>query len=169
MKMICIASLALALAGCFPSYHVLSAAELEQRGTRTYQALAVDTAETAVGNALRVLGFEIVVQDVATRTIKTAPHQIMLINATAQEQATTKDEIVWVLRFDDGPGGSITVHAQLRGFHDGAEVGPDRIVAEAVDPQFAALWREVDGEVARMHAAPPAAATAADSTIESPY
>nr|HEX4317555.1 hypothetical protein [Kofleriaceae bacterium] len=136
---------------CFQSYHVLTPAELEQRGTRTYRDLAVDNAVTAASNALRVLGFEVVVADVATRTIKTGPHKIMLINATAEEQATTRDEIVWVLRFDDGPGGAIVVHAQLRGFHNGEEVGPDRIVAEVVDPQFAALWREVDAEIARLH------------------
>lgn len=149
--------------GCslFTSYQVLSPAEVQKLGTRTYATTPPAAAFTAAHQALEMAGYRIVVDEPATGTLKTAPkqlsstaestgkvHDTIVGTTVTAETQVTDDSLAWSLSITASSTGS-TVRAQPRGFRNGLEItNEENVWADTViTPQFNALFRSIESNL----------------------
>jgi hypothetical protein len=126
---------------------MLTPAELAQRSTRDFGRVSADTAFRSATIALKTLGYEITSADAASGTIKTAPREIMTSTSAVGGDytavaSTTRDELAWTLQVSPNGDGARIV-ATPRPFSGGNEVPVSMLPAAAIDPKFAALWKEI--------------------------
>ncbi len=143
------------------SYTVLSAAEVQKLGTRTYANTPPAAAFTAAHQALEMAGYRIVVDEPATGTLKTAPKQIsshaeseakvqdtIVGTKVTSETTVTDDSLAWSLSISASAAGS-TVRAQPRGFRNGLEITDNENVwaDTVITPQINALFRSIESNL----------------------
>ena len=165
MKMLSLITAALIFStGCslVTSYTVLSAAEVQKLGTRTYANTPPAAAFTATHQALEMAGYRIVVDEPATGTLKTAPKQISSHAESeakvhepilgppkvTSETTVTEDSLAWNLSITASGAGS-TVRAQPRGFRNGLEITDNENVwaDTVITPQINALFRSIESNL----------------------
>jgi hypothetical protein len=152
------ATLAIACASC-TSYTVLTPADLQQRGTRSFPGATRQAAVEASATALESIGYRVTQRSADTGIVKTAPREIFaeattqtdlersaILDRVEGAKSTTtvqRDALAWTLRITPS-GDGVTIVATPRAYRNGDEIDdPNAFVAEVMDPKFAALWREV--------------------------
>ena len=155
--------LALSIPACalFTNTVVLTADDLKQRGTRTFQGVSRDTAVEGAAVALGTLGYYVTQKNLETGVVRTAPREILttastntthhdrsIVNPqyTSESSSTvTRDELAWSLRVVADSEAEVTIIATPRAYRNGTELaGENTFIAEVMDPRFNDLWRAVE-------------------------
>src|SRR5688500_7059900 len=153
-------TLSAGISGCFMRPKMMTPADFDAFGVRSYQGVSKESAIEASTSALKTLGFEVTVADRASGMVKTAPRYLMTSSsatASGTHAVSTSHghELAWTIEIE-GDAGSSKVRATPRAFMDGQQLPGDQIPIQAIKPKYDDLWRELSEamRVARS-AAPP--------------
>jgi hypothetical protein len=134
--------------GCylFKSVTVLTPAQMTERETRHYPGVDREKAIAAVATALDTLGYKVTVRMPEKGVVKTAPKTVS-VSATSNgyTASATEDQLAWTITVGSA-GTESVVRAVPRPFRNGNEIGEGEMkwAAEAIDPKFRDLWKELD-------------------------
>lgn len=149
-RLILALSMMMTLASCALFYHVLTPAEIDERGTRKFSSSSSEKLAEVSAVALQSLGYKVIQNkcDEGVCTVKTSPQNI---STTAYAQygsaSLVQDGLAWQLNISPAESGSI-VKASPKAVRNG-NVLPDKsaFVAEIMDKKFKDLWAEINGNL----------------------
>jgi hypothetical protein len=132
------------LAGCA---RPLTAADIEEHGTKPFPGRSPAQVVRASTVALRTLGYEVVVADAASGRIKTAPKLMQVYAVGSRYSATTvANALAWTIDITPARGGAV-VHAHPRAYANGALQDDGVMNAEYMEKAFADLFREIESNL----------------------
>lgn len=144
---------ALAPTACAPA---LTAADIEQYGTRTYAGTTRSQAFRATVVALKSLGYETAAADEGAGRIKSAP-MLVVVHASGSRGSAraTGSSLAWDIEVTAGAGGAV-IHARPRGYEGGRSIPTDRMNADYIKHTYETLFGEIEsnlpGAAAKAHA-----------------
>jgi hypothetical protein len=114
-----------------------------------------EQATEASAQAMATLGFQVTQKDAQKGLVRTAPKPFMeSAHATAVGSGNTatasavsyEDAIAWDIKIDSSSDG-VVLHAMPRAYTNGNDVTERGLPAEAIDPKFRDLFRELDASM----------------------
>jgi hypothetical protein len=135
-----------ALVGC----RLITPAELDQYGTKTYEGRSKGQVMRAVIASLRSQGYDIASEDDDAGHVKTGPKVVVVTAAstgygTAAAQA---GELAWTIDVEAKSSGAV-VHAMPRGYQGGQAIEATKFNYDYARKAFATLFSEIDSELPR--------------------
>jgi hypothetical protein len=129
------------LVGC---PRAITPAEIDRNGTKTYYGRDAGQVVHATVSALKTLGYEVVVADVAGGKVKTAPKLVQVTAVGNAYSATAlQDSLAWSIEFVKASDGTV-VRLHPRFFRNGQPIDESMINADPMNKAFADLFREID-------------------------
>jgi hypothetical protein len=135
-----------ALVGC----RLITPAELDQYGTKTYEGRSKGQVMRAVLASLRSQGFDIASEDDDAGHVKTGP-KVVVVNAASTGYGTASaqaGELAWTIDVEAKSSGAV-VHAMPRGYQGGQAVEATKFNYDYARKAFATLFSEIDSEMPR--------------------
>jgi hypothetical protein len=138
---IAVASTAIVVTGCRP----ITAAELEQYGTRTYPGRSKGQMMRVIGTSLRSLGYEIAL--IEDGRVKTAP-KLVVVHASGNEYGAraTGSSVAWTIDVSSS-GSNAIVHAMPRGYEAGQAIEATKFNYDYAKKAFQTLFDEIDSNL----------------------
>jgi hypothetical protein len=131
-------------------------ADLERNGTKVYPEQDSKRVVKASALALRTLGYEVVLEDVASGRIKTAPKVVQVIAVGSSYTARAyANELAWSLEIN-GAGERTVIKAIPRASTNGQPIDMSSVNASYMEQLFATLWSEIDSNLGRSGSSPSA-------------
>ncbi len=146
---------ALGSTACAPP---LTAADIEEFGTRTYPGTPRSQAFRSSVAALRSLGYETAVVEEGTGRIKSVP-KLLVVHASGSQYGAraTGSSLAWDIEVTGGKG-MTTIHASPRGYEGGQSIPISRMNSEYMKRTYETLFTEIESNLpasARHPASPP--------------
>lgn len=135
---------AIAQTACAPP---LTAANVEEWGTRSYAGATRRIAFRATVGALKSLGYETAIVDEGVGRIKTAP-KLLVVHASGSRYGAraTGSSLAWDVDVTVA-GGAAIIRARPRGDEGGQGVPIERMNAEYVKRMYDALFTEIESNL----------------------
>jgi hypothetical protein len=122
----------------------ITPAEIDRNGTKTFHGREAGQVVRATVAALRTLGYEVVVADVAGGKVKTAPKLVTVHAVGNQYHATAMaDSLAWSIDFVKATDGTV-VRLHPRMYRNGQPIDETMINADPMNKAFADLFKEID-------------------------
>lgn len=134
----------LAQTACAPP---LTAADIEEFGTRTYAGTTRRQAFRATVGALKSLGYETAVVDEAAGRIKSAP-KLLVVHASGSRYSAraTGSSLAWDIDVTAASGAAV-VHARPRGDEGGQSIPIERMNGEYIKRVYETLFTEIESNL----------------------
>jgi len=140
---------------------MMTPAQAQEWGTRTYAGTTVAAAYRATLTAVRSQGYDIAATDASNGQIKTAPKvMVVVVSGSQYSAAAASNSLAWDFDITSGAAG-ITIHATPRGYSAGQTVPPDHMSAGYMKKAFATLFDEIERDLGVVPAQPGASAAPA--------
>ncbi len=154
---------ATSLSGCG---RAITPAELDKNGTHVFHGHQKPETVHASAIALKTLGYEVVVEDVANGRVKTSP-KLVTVHAVGGNGSATAiaDSIQWSLEIV-GTSSDSVVKAHPHAFRNGLAMDDSQLQAGAVNKAFLDLFKEIDENLGSGPIATPTPATAPKSKAQ---
>lgn len=136
-----------ALAMCIGCARSLTAADIQEHGTRRFAGHAQREVTGASIAALRTLGFDVAVADQNGGHVKSAPKLLQVYAVGGPYSATAlRDELAWSIDVSSAPDG-VLVYARPRAFRNGQAMDDSEMNADYMERAFADLFREIESNL----------------------
>ena len=137
-------ALILLVAGCG---RLVTPAELERFGTRSYAGQPRDRVFRATTTALRSLGYDVVLVDDRSGRVKTAP-KLVMVNAVAGNYTAhaTESSLAWTVDVRT-EGANTIVHAEPRAYVASQSMPATQLNSDFAERSFRTLFAEIDGNL----------------------
>ena len=125
----------------------VTAAELQDWGTRTYAGTTKAAAFKASFSAVRALGYDVASVDAGAGQVRTAPKLVVVTASGSQYSAQAVEQsLAWDIDVTQGSQG-IVVHATPRGYSAGQAIPATRLSASYAKQAFETLFGEIERDM----------------------